>query len=101
MAGSRKERLPYQITLRGLLAVTTAFTISLCLFWYAECLESWWAIFAGAAFMGGALGAVIGQVFRDEGGGAASMGAFVGALSVPLALILFVPLVVAILNASQ
>jgi hypothetical protein len=103
MAGARKERLPYQITLRGFLAVTTAFTLSLCLFWYgAESLEAsvlramarevpnsmassgnWWALLAGASFMGGALGAAIGQVFRDEKGGAASMGAFVGALAGP------------------
>jgi uncharacterized membrane protein len=101
MAGRRRERLPYQITLRGFVAVTTAFTIALCLFWYAECFESWWAIFAAASFMGGALGAVIGQVFRDETGGAASMGAYLGALAGPLVLILFVPLFIGILNWLQ
>jgi hypothetical protein len=34
MAARRKERLPYQITLRGFVAVATAFTISVGLFWY-------------------------------------------------------------------
>ena len=103
------KRLPYQVTRRGLLAVTTAFIISLCLFGCGfGCFEapaqralamgvpvsatssgSWWAIFAGASFMGGALGAVIGQVFRDERGGAASMGAFVGALAGPPIMVIF------------
>jgi hypothetical protein len=117
MAGSGKMRLPYQITPIGLLAVSTSFVISLCLFWYGrESVEapvmrllaievpesmassgSWWDILAGASFMGGALGAAIGQVFRDERGGAASMGAFVGALAgPPIVLILFVVLSIVI-----
>ena len=97
MAGSGKERLPYEITRSGWLAVGAAFIISLCLFWYAAengnvmamatgepgC-STLLAVFPGGSFMGGALGAVIGQVFRDEKGGAASMGAFVGALARPL-----------------
>src|SRR5437660_455905 len=86
MAGSGKKRLPYRITLGGLLAVTMAVNIAFCLFWYGadsikapvmgaiameapESMDrsgSWWAIFAGASFLGGALGAAIGQVFRDE-----------------------------------
>jgi hypothetical protein len=114
MAGLGKERLPYQITPGGLLAVITAFTVSLCLFCYGgECFVgpikrtmamevpepagwgSWWAIVVAASFMGGALGAAIGQVFRDERGGTASMGAFVGALAgPPIVLILFLALLV-------
>lgn len=106
-----RKRLPYQVTRRGLLAVTTAFTISLCLFWYGGedfvglvAIEtppplspySWWAILAGASFMGGAFGATIGQVFRDERGGMASMGAFIGALAgPPIVLILLFALVLA------
>src|SRR5258708_9312734 len=95
-----------------------AFIISRCLFCYgAESVEAmvmramaielpesiansssrFWAILAGASFMGGAFGAAIGQVFRDEKGGAASMGAFVGALAGPLiVLILLVVLLLVI-----
>jgi hypothetical protein len=45
-------------------------------------------MFAGTSLVGAALGAAIGQVFRDERGGAASMGAFVGALAAPPILVL-------------
>jgi hypothetical protein len=94
MAGSGKKRLPYQVTLSGFVALSTGFIISLCLFWYgAEVLKlrmrvlavgppepiaisCFWAVLDGASFMGAALGAAIGQVFRDERGGVASMGAF-------------------------
>ena len=56
-----------------------------------------WAVLAGASFMGGALGAAIGQIFRDEKGGAASMGAFVGAMiGPPILLILLFVLLLAI-----
>jgi hypothetical protein len=100
----RNERLPYEITRSGLLAVGAAFLISLCLFWYgagsieatlmrmmaievpksiARTNSPFWAILAGASFMGGGLGAAIGHLFRDEKGGAAAMGAFVGALAGP------------------
>jgi hypothetical protein len=109
------RRLPYQITRGGLIAFSMAVLISLGLFWYgAEAAGAfmqpppmrapepmarpggWWAIFAGASFLGGALGAAIGQVFRDERGGAASMGAFVGVLAgPPIVVILFIALVVA------
>jgi hypothetical protein len=115
MAGSRKKRLPYQITPSGFVAVSTGFIISLCLFWYgAESIKapvvrmlaievpesiassgSWWSLLAGASFIGGAFGAAIGQVFRDERGGTASMGAFVGALTGPPILItLFLALLI-------
>jgi hypothetical protein len=114
MARSRRERLPYRITRGGLLAVTTAFTLSLCLFWYGgrsfvdplippipgefptpPIPYGWWALFAGASLMGGALGAAIGQVFRDERGGAASMGVFIGVLAgPPIVVILCVSLMV-------
>lgn len=103
MLGSRRKRLPYQVTRGGLLVVGTACILSLGLFWYGvEGFEapatramgidvpvsrtnsgSWWAIFAGASLLGGALGAAIGQVFRDEKGGIASMAAFIGALAGP------------------
>jgi hypothetical protein len=112
MANSGKDPLPYRITLFRFVPIITAFAISLCLFWYgrdgfahpirrALAMEvrgperpgSWWAIFAGASCMGAVLGATIGRVFRDERGGAASMGAFVGALAgPPIVLILFVAL---------
>jgi hypothetical protein len=117
-AVSGKERLPYEITRGGLLAVGTAFIISLCLFWYgaesvaapfmramaievpesiASSSSPFWAILAGASFMGGALGTAIGQVFRDERGGAALMGAFVGALAgPPIVLILLFELLIVI-----
>jgi hypothetical protein len=115
MAGSGKKRPPYQLPHRGLLA--TAFFISLCLFGYGaesvaapfmramamEVPESikrtsspFWAILVGASLMGGALGAVIVQVFRDEDGGEASIGAFVGALAgPPIVLILLLVLLIA------
>ena len=116
MAPRRSERLPYQFTLRGFVAVTTALTIALCLFWYggedfvgpirrlirieypvAINPFGWWACVAGASFLGGALGAVIGQVFRDERGGAASMGAYLGALAGPLIVLIgYLPLMLAI-----
>jgi MFS family permease len=117
MAGSGKKRLPYEITQSGLLAVSTAFIISLCLFWYgaesvaaivkqvmgiepcpiASSCPRFSAILAGASIMGGALGAVIGRLFQDDRGGAASMGAFVGALAGPLiALILLAELLLGI-----
>jgi hypothetical protein len=103
MARSRKERLPYRVTRGGFVAVSAAVLISLGLFWYGresvegvvmrglimEVPESmanedrWWAIFAGSSFLGAALGTAIGQLFRDERGGAASMGAFAGALAGP------------------
>jgi hypothetical protein len=110
-----RKRLPYEITRGGFIAFSAAVLISLGLFWYgAEVAEAfvqpppmraqesmarpggWWAIFAGASLLAGALGAAIGQVFRDERGGAASMGAFVGALAgPPIVVILFVALVLA------
>jgi hypothetical protein len=110
-----RRRLRYQVTRRGLLAVSTALTISICLFWYGgedfvgsirwepgievpmqRSPYSWWAILVGASFMGGALGAAIGHAFQDERGGAASMGAFVGALAgPPIAMILYFALFVA------
>jgi hypothetical protein len=113
MAGSEKKRIPHQISPGGLLAVSTAFIISLCLFWYgaesvahmvkvvvaiesppiAASCSRFCAILAGASIMGGALGALIGRLFQVDRGGAASMGAFVGALAGPLyALILLVEL---------
>jgi hypothetical protein len=114
MAESRKQRLPYQISRGGFLAVTTAFTISLCLLGYGgeaflaaiigpepASPNGWWAFLAGASFMGGALGAVIGQVFRDERGGAASMGAFIGALGgPPIVLFVYLLLVLAIWSGN-
>jgi hypothetical protein len=106
----RNERLPYEITRSGLLAVSAAFLISLCLFWYgagsieaplmramaievpksiARTNSPFWAILAGASFMGGGVGAAIGHLFRDEKGGAAAMGAFVGALAGPPFILVF------------
>src|SRR5580700_10244106 len=71
MPGSKKDRLPYRVTSSGLLAVTTAVIISLCLFWYgagsvkAAVMQTMameppqpfvnsntWAIFVGAPFIG-------------------------------------------------
>jgi hypothetical protein len=93
------------------MAAGAALLTSICLFWYgAETVEatvmvmampgggylsigrpgSWWAIFAGASLLGGVLGAAIGQVFRDERGGAASMGAYVGALAGPAIVVILV-----------
>jgi hypothetical protein len=101
MAGSRKKRLPYQVTRGGLRVVGAAFIMSLCLFWYsAERAEipvmanpgNWLAGLAAASLMGGALGAAIGQIFRDEREGTASMGAFVGALGGPIVFVLFIVL---------
>ena len=103
MPAPEKWPLRYEITRGGLRAVGAAFLISLCLFGYGAgnvmavlnpipgsepivdkgCLHLL-AVLAGGSFMGGALGAAIGQVFRDEKGGAALMGAFVGALAGPL-----------------
>jgi hypothetical protein len=103
-SGLRNGRLPYEITRSGLLAVGAAFLFSLCLFWYgagsieaplmrvmaievpksiARTNSPFWAILAGASFMGGALGTAIGHLFRDEKRGAAATGAFVGALAGP------------------
>jgi hypothetical protein len=100
--GREEWPLPYEITWGGLRAVGAAFLISLCLFGYGAgnvmavlnpipgsepmadlgCLHVL-AVLAGGPLMGGALGAAIGHVFRDEKGGAALMGAFIGALAGP------------------
>ena len=101
MVGSGKERLPCEITRAGWLAVGTAFIISLCLFWYAAedpyvmamtigepVCSTLLAVFPGGSLMGAALGAVIGRAFRDEKGGAALMGGFVGVLAGPLVVVI-------------
>jgi hypothetical protein len=112
--GSEEWPLPYEITWGGLRAVGAAFLISLCLFGYGAgtvmavlrpipgaeeivdrgCLH-FFAVLAGGSFLGGALGAAIGHVFRDHKGGAAAMGAFLGALAGPL-IVLFLLLLFAI-----
>jgi hypothetical protein len=102
MPGLDGRRLPFGFTRGGLLAVGAAFLVSLCLFGYgtgtmlavlnpipgsdpigAKGCSYLLAVLAGGSFMGGALGAAIGHLFRDEKGGAALMGAFIGALAGP------------------
>jgi hypothetical protein len=101
MPGPDGRPLPFGFTRGGLLAVGAAFLVSLCLFAYgigpmlavlnpkpgSETIlgcSPVLAVFAGGSLMGGAVGTVIGQLFRDEKGGAAVMGAFVGTLAGPL-----------------
>ena len=106
MARQGKKRLPYQVTPDGLFAVITALSLSLGLFWYAwislnrENIVTW-SVFlnfiGGASLMGAAIGAAIGQLFRDDRGGMAFMGAFIGAIiAPPLLLVLLFLLLFAI-----
>jgi hypothetical protein len=88
MASRRQKRLPYQFTLGGLIAVVTAICLSLGLFRYAAVGNHdpglvLFAVLGGVSLMGGAIGAAIGQIFRDENHGIALMGAYLGALLGP------------------
>jgi hypothetical protein len=116
MAIRRKERLPFKTTPKGVVVVIVAFIVSLGLFWAAH--ESIMSVvfrtaaieagkpatngdigcfLAGAACLGGAVGAVVGQWFREEKGGTAQMGAFIGTLAGPLVVtVLFFAVFIAI-----
>jgi hypothetical protein len=106
MVRPRKKRLPYQFTPAGFVAVATAFSFSLGLFWYAWAdlisenivtSSVFLSFVVGASLMGASLGAAIGHIFRDDRGGTALMGAFIGAIvAPPLLLVLLVHLMFAI-----
>jgi len=92
MAKPGRKLLPYQFTLGGLLAVITAFCLSLGLFRWAWIILTrenivtcsvFLNVIGGASLMGAAIGAAIGQAFRDDRGGTAIMGAYVGAIVAP------------------
>jgi hypothetical protein len=97
MTKPKKPRLPYRVTLGGILGVLVAIGLALALFRHAVMsvcyadgfpIINLWAVFGGTALLGGAVGAPIGQIFRDERGGMALMGAFIGAVVAPLLLVL-------------
>src|SRR5262249_25007861 len=91
MAIRRKERLPFKTTPMGVVVVIVALVASLGLFWAAVIYgfdrsreqRAFACFLAGGACLGGGIGAVIGQSFRDEKGGTAQMGVFIGTLVGP------------------
>jgi hypothetical protein len=83
MAKRRKERLPFKTTPVGVAVVIVAFIASLGFFWAAAAYGDIGCFLAGGSYLGGAIGTIVGQWFRDERGGTAQMGAFIGTLAGP------------------
>ena len=111
MTRRKKKLLPFQFTLAGFIAVVMASGLALGLLGYAA-TDLYYCnapvrgiallyLLGGAAILGGAIGAAIGHVFRDERGGMALMGAFFGTLLGPVVLVLVVLALVILFNPES
>lgn len=91
MAARREKRPPYQFSLRGLIFFSVALCVSFGLlrdavlsyqptdgFPLAPPPFNLGSSFGAVVLLGGAIGAAIGHFFRDERGGVALMGGWVG-----------------------